>query len=146
MKKNKYPILFRAYKSSDFHEVEKMLNLLSKVPLRSDKEIYEIHRKIINYPQNHRFVGVLYDEIVCHGVCIFDLKIRGDICCHLEDIVVKESMQRKGIGKLLITYLVEFAKKNNCYKITTTTQENNRKFYESCGLSLNGIEMRLLLK
>ena len=94
MKKNQYPILFRLYESSDFHEVEKMLNLLSKVPLRSDKEIYEIHRKIISYPQNHRFVGVQNDEIVCHGVCIFDLKIRGDICCHLEDIVVKESMQR----------------------------------------------------
>ena len=146
MKKNQYPIVFRAYDSSDFHQVEKMFNLLSKVPLRSDKEISEIHRKIINYPQNHRFVGIQYDEIVCHGTCIFDLKIRGDICCHLEDIVVKKSMQRKGIGKLLITYLIEFAKKNNCYKITTTTQENNRKFYESCGLSLNAIGMGILLK
>ena len=59
----------------------------------------------------------------------------------IEDVVVKENQRGKGIGKLLVKYLIEKAKKNNCDKIILSSSEKNLKFYEKLGFQKNEFEM-----
>ena len=59
----------------------------------------------------------------------------------IEDVVVKENQRGKGIGKLLVSNLIEKAKKNNCDKIILSSSEKNLKFYQKLGFQKNEFEM-----
>ncbi|MBR65978.1 MAG: GNAT family N-acetyltransferase [Flavobacteriaceae bacterium] len=59
----------------------------------------------------------------------------------IEDVVVKENLRGKGIGKLLVNNLIEKAKKNNCDKIILSSSEKNLKFYQKLGFQKNEFEM-----
>lgn len=59
----------------------------------------------------------------------------------IEDVVVKENQRGKGIGKLLVSTLIEKAKKNNCDKIILSSSEKNLKFYQKLGFQKNEFEM-----
>lgn len=56
----------------------------------------------------------------------------------IRDLVVKKEYRRKGLGKKLIDYLIEFAKHNNVRKIYCLTVQPYRSFYEKCGFELEG--------
>lgn len=60
---------------------------------------------------------------------------------HIEDVVVDKNYRSQGIGKLLIDYLVNYCKKEGCYKVILDCSENNKLFYQNCGFKQKGIEM-----
>lgn len=64
---------------------------------------------------------------------IHDCKNVGQI----EDIVIDKNLHNEGIGKLLINFLTDIAKQNNCYKIILNSLEKNKKFYEKLGFISN---------
>lgn len=56
----------------------------------------------------------------------------------LEDMVIYQDCRNQGIGSRLIRYAIEFAKKNNCQRLTLLTDEDNsiaHKFYIKEGFS-----------
>ena len=67
------------------------------------------------------------------------------ILAHIEDVCVKESYRRKGIGRLLIQKLMDEAKEKKCYKITLDCASHNIPFYTACGLETRGTQMTCLL-
>ena len=60
---------------------------------------------------------------------------------HIEDIVISPNHRKKGYGKLIIDYLTEVAKKENCYKVILNCKENLEYFYGKCGFEKKNIEM-----
>lgn len=60
---------------------------------------------------------------------------------HIEDVAVDGSQRGKGLGKVLISHLIELAVARGCYKVILDCSEDNVGFYERCGLSRAGVEM-----
>lgn len=65
---------------------------------------------------------------------------------HIEDIVISNDYRGQGLGKILIKYLIDLARKNTCYKVILNCSEENTKFYEKCGFVNKGVEMALYFK
>lgn len=93
-------------------------------------------------------VGVVNDnsnnyEIVASGTIIIEPKIiRGGKCVgHIEDIVVAKHMRGKGISQEILKRLKDYARDNNCYKVTLECFEEVKKIYSKCGFKVNGVQM-----
>ena len=92
---------------------------------------------IIALNQNHKVVG--------YGSIILEYKIRGGIMGHIEDIAVHKDFYKMGIGKKIINYLLDFAKENNCYKVSLSSQEHNIDFYKKLSLYKTGYTLTKFL-
>lgn len=64
------------------------------------------------------------------------------ICGHIEEVIVHPDHQRKAIGKLMVLTLIKLAFSLNSYKVILDCSDSNVGFYEKCGLSRAGIEMK----
>lgn len=53
---------------------------------------------------------------------------------HIEDIVVLKSRRGLGIGKEIVSRLIQLADDMNCYKTALVCEDRNVGFYEKCGL------------
>jgi len=65
---------------------------------------------------------------------------------HLEDVVLDASLRGKGMGKRLVTFVVEQARKLHCYKVMMHCNDHYIGFYKGCGFSeegLNGMRFSL---
>lgn len=63
---------------------------------------------------------------------------------HIENVVTDKDHRGEGIGRELIDYLLNEAKKRNCYKVILDCSKENTPFYEKCGFSSRGeVEMRI---
>jgi glucosamine-phosphate N-acetyltransferase len=122
-----YYDLINEFRPTQFSE-ERFIETLTKIIMYSDIWIYEKE-----------------GELLATGTIIYEHKFLSDVCiyAHIEDICVKASHRRQGLGKLLIKHLIEQAR--HCYKITLVCADNNIAFYESCGLERRGNQMCQLL-
>lgn len=91
---------------------------------------------------------------VCgYAFCVFvqhvDNNILTDIkTLYIDDLCVDAECRGMGIGKALYNYVVEFARKENCYNLTLNVWADNTSalgFYESLGLHKQKIGMELVL-
>ena len=84
-------------------------------------------------------------ELLATGTIIYEHKFIFNTCiyAHIEDVCVKASYRRQGLGKLLVKHLIDKAR--HCYKITLSCADDNILFYESCGLEKRGNQMCQLL-
>ncbi|TSC57110.1 MAG: GCN5-like N-acetyltransferase [Parcubacteria group bacterium Greene0416_79] len=66
----------------------------------------------------------------------------------LEDLFVKETHRKKGVGSALVKEAREEAKRLNCYKVIGTSRlsrEHVHRFYERLGFERYGFEFRFNL-
>ncbi len=86
------------------------------------------------------------EQLLATGTIIYETKFIYNTCiyAHIEDICVRASHRRQGLGKKLVAHLIDQAR--HCYKITLDCADENIKFYESCGLERRGNQMCQLLK
>ena len=89
-------------------------------------------------PENPRVVGF--------GSLCTEMKIRGGIMGHIEDIVVDTSFQRAGIGSLIVKSLLEQAELEGCYKVSLECREDKKIFYQGLGFEHTGTAMSILTK
>lgn len=62
---------------------------------------------------------------------------------HIEDVVVDKNYRGFKLGKLMIDYLVNYAKEKGCYKVILGCSKENVDFYKKCGFDDKNIEMCL---
>jgi GNAT superfamily N-acetyltransferase len=100
---------------------------------------YEVLRKPWNQPR-----GSESDETDTESIHAFIIKDNKAIACgrvifidpttaQIRTMAVHPSYQGKGLGKLVIGYLEDIARKNNRTKIILHARESAVKFYENCG-------------
>ena len=62
----------------------------------------------------------------------------------IEDVVITRSLRGLGFGHTLINNLKYIAlQEYNCYNVILHCDEENVRFYEKCGFSKSGVEMRI---
>jgi GNAT superfamily N-acetyltransferase len=128
--------------------MEPMIALYAQPDMDNGKSISvekarEIFKKIRSYPFYKVYVAVLDDEIAgAFELLIMDnLANRGIPSGIIEDVVVAERHQGKGIGKAMMAYAVDICREQGCYKVALSSnlkRERAHKFYESLGFKKHG--------
>ena len=115
-----------------------LLDQLSSYPTDSSNFVFN-NEALYNFGlyqknPNHTILVALYDGIIVGTAAVLiEYKIRGNICAHIEDVVVDNTHRGHGTGKLLIEELVKIAKHYRCYKVILDCSEENISFYKKCG-------------
>lgn len=109
-----------------------------------EEKAKKILKEIKSNPNHVVFVAVLNGKVVGSTTMLIEPKFihDGGRVAHIEDVVVTKEQQGKGIGKKLILSLIEYAKKNNCYKTLLDCTDEIKPFYEKIGFKRNQNSMR----
>jgi glucosamine-phosphate N-acetyltransferase len=124
----KYIDIINEFRPTTFTE-EQYINTLNNIQKNSDIWVYE---------ENDIFLSIgtiIYEHKFIMNTCIY---------AHIEDVCVRSSHRRHGLGKLLMAHLISECK--HCYKITLDCSDENMQFYISCGLEKRGNQMCQLLE
>ena len=100
--------------------------------------------------QNHNhciFVieNIENDLIIASGTLLIEPKLIHNFgfVGHIEDIVVDKSYRGIGLGKLIISYLVEHAKHLKCYKVILNSRNEHIKYYKKLGFNKKDTSMSI---
>ena len=66
----------------------------------------------------------------------------GGLVGHIEDVVVRKDYEGKGIGMKLVTSMLEYAKRKNCYKTILDCKDDVKQFYKRIGFKHESNGMR----
>ncbi|MDE1769823.1 MAG: GNAT family N-acetyltransferase [Thaumarchaeota archaeon] len=61
---------------------------------------------------------------------------------HIEDVVVRKEYQGKGVGKMIVKSLLQYAEKKGCYKTILDCTDELIPFYENLGFKRHSNSMR----
>lgn len=135
---------FRDLTYSDYNK--QYFELLSQLTVCNQISQDKFKNIIDNLNSNHKII--VYEEnnkILASGTLLIEQKIIRNCgkVGHIEDIVVDKSLNGKGIGKLLIEKLKQYAKEQGCYKIILDCRNEVVGFYEKCGFNKKEEQMVL---
>jgi len=133
---------FRLLTSGDYLQYLSLINEFRQTTFTEEtfvKTLHDIQKSSVIW---------VYEEdnvLLATGTIIYEHKFIFDTCiyAHIEDVCVRKTHRRKGLGKLLVTHLMKQAR--HCYKITLDCADDNIKFYEACGLERRGNQMCQLI-
>ena len=116
-----------------------IFNLLKQLTDSPELDTDTVNKIVSELPPNHNIFVYLNGNKKVIGMItlIIEQKFihRGKCVGHIEDFVVDEMYRGNGIGKKMLDYCKEYAKRNNCYKIILDCDDNMRVFYEKSGLT-----------
>lgn len=109
----------------------------------SQEQAEVILKKIATYPNYKVFVAMENGKIIgTFALAIMDnLAHMGATSGLIEDVVVKEEYQGKGIGKYMMNYAVDYCREFGCYKVALSSnlkREMAHSFYKSLGFKIHG--------
>tara|TARA_B100001769_G_C22023079_1_gene549758 strand:- start:12 stop:428 length:417 start_codon:yes stop_codon:yes gene_type:complete len=128
-------------KIQDYQKIIDMLQSISDFIPRGE-DINDIWNSYLSQDNLNGFSFFLDNELVGYGSIFYEIKIRGGKAGHIEDVVVNQNARGNGIGQFIIDFLINEGKKNNCYKVSLNSKENNIGFYEKCGFIQDGIKFQ----
>jgi glucosamine-phosphate N-acetyltransferase len=135
---------FRNLQKTDYNK--NYLNLLKQLTKVDKQKItFEKFENFINkLNKNHKIIVIEFkNKIVATGTVLIENKIIHGLrkVAHIEDIVVDKESRGMGLGKKIISFLIDIAEKENCYKVILNCRKENINFYEKCGLKNHAIQM-----
>ena len=124
-----------------FLESMDSLKLASNLDTEKAKEIFE---KISSNSNHFVYVAILDGRVVGSTTMLIEPKFihDGGNVAHIEDVVVSNEYQGKGIGEMLMRSLLDLAKDNNCYKTILDCSDEVKPFYEKIGFKRTSNGMR----
>ena len=120
---------------------DKIKKLLLQLTVVGNIQLDDFKNFIKNLKDNHFIYLIKYDNnIVGMGTIFIENKIIHNFGSvgHIEDIVIDENFRGLGLGRKIITFLVDIGKKNKCYKIILNCNDANVNFYKKFGFNSNG--------
>ena len=120
------------------------LDSLRKASDTSPRKAKEIFKKISSDKNYMICVAISDSRIVGTGTIFIEQKFiyKGGKVGHIEDVAVSKKYQGKGIGQKITKALVEYAKKEGCYKTILDCQDDLIPFYEKIGFKRHSNAMR----
>jgi glucosamine-phosphate N-acetyltransferase len=120
------------------------LDSLRKASDLDPKKAKEVLRKIRSIPNHKIYVALLDSKVVGSATIFIEPKFihNGGTVGHIEDVVVQKEYQGSGIGEKLVKALLEYAKKNGCYKTILDAADEVMPFYEKLGFKRHSNSMR----
>lgn len=128
--------IIEEFSEKNIIEYLSVLNTLTNVYNDNDElrfMIKNFKKYILDLPTNiNIFVILNNDIIVGTGTIIIEQKIIHGFSKigHIEDIVINNEYQGKGLGRKLINFLILEAKENNCYKVILGCSDDKVNFYK----------------
>lgn len=155
-------MVIRRAESKDIPQIDKLLFQVNKVHSDGRPDLFKAGakkytddelNKILLDDKTPVFAAVDdNDTVLGYAFCIFECAHSGAMCnvktLYIDDLCVDENCRGRHIGTELYKYVLDFAKKSGCYNVTLNVwalNENARKFYEKCGLSVLKIGMEKIL-
>lgn len=128
--------LFRGFLTS--------LDSLKKASDLNENKAKDVFNKIKSNPNHLVFVVILDDKVVGSTTLLIEPKFihQGGKVGHIEDVVIAKEFQGSGIGEKLINFVLEYAKKNDCYKTILDCSDDIKPFYEKIGFKKHSNCMR----
>ena len=132
-------------------DLASVVRILSQLKLDSIKPNYDFGRgertlmKIIKDENYYFLLAEINKRIVGTATMLIqnNLTHNGRPYAHIENVVTDQEHRKIGIGKLLLSELINVARSLDCYKVILNCSVENSRFYENIGFSLtNEIEMR----
>ena len=82
-------------------------------------------------------------DILASGTILIEPKIirGGKNVGHIEDIVVAEHVRNNGLSQVILNSLKQYAKQNDCYKITLDCTDEVKQVYVKNGFEQTGVQM-----
>ncbi len=128
--------LFRGFLTS--------LDSLKKTSDLNENKAKDVFNKIKSNPNHLVFVVILDDKVAGSTTLLIEPKFihQGGNIGHIEDVVIAKELQGSGIGEKLINFVLEYAKKNDCYKTILDCSDDVKPFYEKIGFKKHSNCMR----
>jgi len=128
--------LFRGFLTS--------LDSLKKASDLNEDKAKDVFNKIKSNPNHIVFVVILDDKVVGSTTLLIEPKFihQGGKVGHIEDVVIAKEVQGSGIGEKLINFILDYAKKNDCYKTILDCSDDVKPFYEKIGFKKHSNSMR----
>ncbi|KAI5167460.1 glucosamine-phosphate N-acetyltransferase [Nematocida sp. AWRm78] len=124
-----------------------LLSVLTEAPFPGKEQVDKMYEYMQAHEETYNVFVVCSPEgkLVGSGTLLIEKKFIRSLGSvgHIEDIVISNECQGKGLGRKLITFLSEKAKTSNCYKVILACSEENQKFYEKCGFVKKEVMMAL---
>ena len=120
------------------------LDFLRKASDLDKSKAKEILEKIKQNPNQIIQVAIDDKKIVGCITLLIEQKFihDGGLIGHIEDVVVRKDYEGKGIGMKLVTSMLEYAKRKNCYKTILDCKDDVKQFYERIGFKHESNGMR----
>ena len=120
------------------------LDFLRKASDLDKNKAKEILEKIKQNPNQIIQVAIDDKKIVGCITLLIEQKFihDGGLVGHIEDVVVRKDYEGKGIGMKLVTSMLEYAKRKNCYKTILDCKDDVKQFYERIGFKHESNGMR----
>ncbi len=115
------------------------------LPLEQAEKLYNIFQQ---YPCYRLYVAVADAKIVgTFALLIMDnLAHLGKKSAVVEDVGVLPEFQGQGVGKIMMEFAMQEARKNRCYKLVLSSnakRERAHQFYDSLGFDRHGYSFRV---
>ncbi|EFO60954.1 Glucosamine 6-phosphate N-acetyltransferase [Giardia lamblia P15] len=136
----------RSIQERDLSRLTTLLEQLSVVGEVPREKLVNFYKSVSTNPSHDVTVVVDEDDTVCAcATLIIEPKLlhAGRSVGHIEDVVVDLTLRNQGIGRFLITSLIERARKSDCYKVILDTDPDTAEFYKKCGMKQKGLMMAI---
>lgn len=135
---------------TDLNILLDLLNQLSPTSKEGDlidyKDLQRTLRSIITDDNYCLCVSEYGEKVVGTALLLIQLNLshHGRPYGHIENVVTDKAQRGNGVGARMVEYLVQQARKRNCYKIILDCAKHNIPFYKKCGfIEIGEVEMRI---
>lgn len=137
-----------------------MRHIIRKIDINDYKDFINLIKTNITFEQFSDFLKFtlsdkhiiivieVENKIIGTGTLIIEPKLTYNISYmgHIENILIHENYRGKGLGKLIVRYLSNYAKEYGCYRIDLTCEERLEYFYKKLGFEIKQLGMTMLIK
>ena len=111
-------------------------------------EYEPVFDEILRAPRHWIYVAEVEGQVVGSAdfLIVPNLSHRGTPWAVIENVIVEESMRRKGVAGELMNHLIDLARQNQCYKLSLSSNKRRsdaHQFYKSLGFEQYGYTFRM---